>query len=178
MDYWWIGTTRASDSAVPSRCCMVPACATRRIPPPPQAPQLTIPTRLGRGCADVGQRGPLENLLNHESPQAHEKSQTEKITPKKHTHHGFLHQKLGRDPPGTLLRNTKVIRFFLPMLALPSAMAEAKKKDSWPWPKASLTLRRKPHAGRASVLCCFQLCTFDVCEPRPRICRCRAARAA
>ena len=31
VDYWWIGTTRASDSAVPSRCCMVPACATRRI---------------------------------------------------------------------------------------------------------------------------------------------------
>jgi hypothetical protein len=31
VDYWWIGTTRASDSAVLSRCCMVPACAARRI---------------------------------------------------------------------------------------------------------------------------------------------------
>ncbi len=31
VDYWWNGTTRASDSAVLSRCCMVPACATRRM---------------------------------------------------------------------------------------------------------------------------------------------------
>jgi hypothetical protein len=59
--------------------------------------QLTIPTRLGRGCADVGQRGPLENLINHvQKARKHEKGQTKKITIKQR---GFLHQKLGSRKP-------------------------------------------------------------------------------
>jgi hypothetical protein len=48
VDYWWIGTTRASDSAVPSRC-MVPACATRRI-------------RVCKGRSAICGRSPLFRL--------------------------------------------------------------------------------------------------------------------
>ena len=49
VDYWWIGTTRASDSAVLSRCCMVPACAARRI-------------RVCKGRSAICGRSPLFRL--------------------------------------------------------------------------------------------------------------------